>query len=37
MRDKASVFKIFLGILALLWLPSRVIARVDPAATVKAD
>ncbi len=27
----------FLGILALLWLPSRVIARVDPAATVKAD
>jgi lipoprotein-releasing system permease protein len=27
----------FLGILALLWLPSRVIARIDPAATVKAD
>ena len=27
----------FLGILALLWIPSRVIARIDPAATVKAD
>ena len=27
----------FLGILTLLWLPSRVIARIDPAATVKAD
>lgn len=27
----------FLGILALLWLPSRVIARIDPAASVKAD
>ena len=27
----------FLGILALLWLPSRVIARIDPAATVKAN
>ena len=27
----------FLGILALLWLPSRVIASIDPAQTVKAD
>ena len=27
----------FLGILLLLWIPSRVIARVDPARTVKAD
>ena len=27
----------FLGILALLWLPSLVIASIDPAKTVKAD
>ena len=27
----------FLGILLLLWIPSRVIARIDPARTVKAD
>lgn len=27
----------FLGILALLWLPSLVIATIDPARTVKAD
>ena len=27
----------FLGILALLWLPSLVIATIDPAKTVKAD
>ena len=27
----------FLGILVLLWLPTLVIARIDPAATVKAD
>ena len=27
----------FLGILALLWLPSRIIASIDPAQTVKAD
>lgn len=27
----------FLGILALLWLPARVVARIDPATTVKAD
>ena len=27
----------FLGILLLLWAPTRVIARIDPAQTVKAD
>jgi lipoprotein-releasing system permease protein len=27
----------FAGILLLLWLPSRVVARIDPAQTVKAD
>jgi lipoprotein-releasing system permease protein len=27
----------FVGILLLLWLPSRVVARIDPAQTVKAD
>ena len=27
----------FAGILALLWLPSRVVASIDPAKTVKAD
>ena len=27
----------FLGILALLWLPSLVISTIDPARTVKAD
>jgi lipoprotein-releasing system permease protein len=27
----------FIGILLLLWLPSRVVARIDPAQTVKAD
>ena len=27
----------FAGILLLLWLPSRVVARIDPARTVKAD
>lgn len=27
----------FLGILALLWIPSLVISRIDPAQTVKAD
>lgn len=27
----------FLGILALLWLPSRMVASIDPAKTVKAD
>ena len=27
----------FLGILLLLWIPTRVIARIDPAQTVKAD
>lgn len=27
----------FVGILLLLWLPSRVVARIDPAETVKAD
>ena len=27
----------FLGILALLWLPSRMVAGIDPAKTVKAD
>ena len=27
----------FLGILALLWLPTRMVARIDPAQTVKAD
>lgn len=27
----------FLGILALLWLPTRVISSIDPAATVKAE
>ena len=25
------------GILLLLWLPSRMVARIDPAQTVKAD
>ena len=27
----------FAGILLLLWIPSRVVARIDPARTVKAD
>ena len=27
----------FIGILLLLWIPTRVIARIDPAQTVKAD
>ena len=27
----------FIGILLLLWIPSRVVARIDPARTVKAD
>ncbi|MBR4740703.1 MAG: ABC transporter permease, partial [Bacteroidales bacterium] len=27
----------FIGILALLWLPSLVVASIDPAQTVKAD
>ena len=27
----------FAGILLLLWLPARVVARIDPARTVKAD
>ena len=27
----------FVGILLLLWIPSRVVARIDPARTVKAD
>ena len=27
----------FIGILFLLWIPTRVIARIDPAQTVKAD
>ena len=27
----------FAGILLLLWLPSRMVARIDPAQTVKAD
>ena len=27
----------FIGILLLLWMPTRVIARIDPAQTVKAD
>ena len=32
----ADVFA-FIGILLLLWIPTRVIARIDPAQTVKAD
>ena len=33
MADAAA----FLGILALLWLPTLLVARIDPAATVKAE
>ena len=33
----ASDAAAFLGILALLWLPSLVVASIDPAKTVKAD
>jgi hypothetical protein len=27
----------YLGIILMLWLPARLIARVDPSKTVKAD
>ena len=33
----ASDVAAFAGIIALLWLPSRVVASIDPAKTVKAD